>query len=342
MKKRNLILLFSTLFLLTVGLVIIGFIFNKSEYEKQNGLANGFDVSSQNTIAYVTYQEGKPQLFLYNKEEQIDSLAAEYDENTMILDPSFNSDGSVLAFITMNKDQNTEQKSTVHFLDLRTTKISEAFTDDATITEVEFKPDGSSLLYLRAGTFENYSPIASERPHQFDLYEFHINDATQQPITNLEQYSIHSLQVSPDGGKAFLTMDDDSGVETAEDSFMVKNRIFEIPLENPKDKKVISDPQSDIDMYSFAITPKGDEMIFQAISNPDDGGTFEYELFKYHFETKEVRQLTHFGKHANDPVILDETVYFMLDKNFAQGDAINHLYKMSINGDHIEEIQLPH
>lgn len=342
MKKKYLIGLFIFLLLLTVALVVIGLLFNKDENEKQNGLTSYYDVSTQNTIAYVTYENGKPQLFLYNDKESIDSLAAEYDVETMILDPSFNADGSVLAFVTTNKDKELEETSTVHLLDLRTKEISELFTDASTITEVEFSQ--SSLLYLRAGTFENYSPIASERPHEFDLYEFDLDTKVQKQITDLQHYSFHSLQVSPDGEKAFLTMDDDSGVETAEDSFMVKNRIFEIPLDNPGGKKVISDPESDIDFYSFAITPKGDEMIFQAVSNPNDGGTFEYELFKYHFDTKEVRQLTHFGKHASDPIIHDDgtTVYFIVDTNFAKGDAINHLYKMSIDGDNIEEIQLPH
>lgn len=342
MKKKYLIALFIFLLLLTVALVVVGLLFNKSENEKQNGLSNYYDVSTKNTIAYVTYENGKPQLFLYNDKESIDSLAAEYDEETMILDPSFNKDGSVLAFVTTNKDKELEETSTVHLLDLRTKEISELFTDASTITEVEF--NNASILYLRAGTFENYSPIASERPHEFDIYEFDLDTKVQKQITDLQHYSFHSLQLSPDGEKAFLTMDDDSGVETAEDSFMVKNRIFEIPLDKPEDKKIISDPDSDIDMYSFAITPKGHKMIYQALSNPNDEGTYEYELFMYDFESKESLQLTHFGKHASDPVISEdgETVYFIVDTNFAQGAAINHLYKMSINGDNIEEIQLPH
>lgn len=343
MKKKHLIALFISLLLLTIVLIVIGMIFNKTENEKQNGLSNYYDVSTQNTIAYVTYANGKPQLFIYNEKQDLDSIAVEYDENTMILDPSFSSDGSTLAYITTNKDQEVEQMSKVHFLNLRTKEISEVFTDESTITEVEFKPDGSSLLYLRAGTFQNYSPIASERPHEFDLYEFSLDTLEHEQKTALRHYSIHSLQVAPSGEKVFLTMDDDSGVETAEDSFSVKNRIFEVPLDNPNDKKVISDPESEIDMYSFALAPKGDEIIYQAVSNPDEGATYEYELFNYHLDSKEVRQLTHLGKHASDPVISNDgkTIYFMVDMNFAQGDAENHLYRMSINGNQIEEIHLP-
>lgn len=343
MKKKYLIMLFSLLLLIAAILVVIGFLFNKEENEKQNGLTNHYDVSRQNTIAYVTYSDGKPQLNLYNEENSIHDVVVEYDENTMIFDPTFSEDGASLAFITTNKDKETELISTVYSLDLRSKEIEEIFTDESTITEVEFKPDGSSLLYLRAGTFENYSPIVGKRPHDFDVYEYDFTTKSHVRITNLSQYSIHSLQVSPSGDSVYLQRDDDSSVETAEDSFMVHQRIFEIPLEQPEEMKVISDPEREVDVFSFEVFPTGNEMVYASIRNPDDGGTYQYELYKYHMETKEETQLTHFSEYTSNPVIADEgeTIYFMLDTNFAGGDPVNQLYKMSRSGENVEEIELP-
>lgn len=123
----------------------------------------------------------------------------------------------------------------------------------------------------------------------------------------------------------------------------MNQRIFEIPMEKPDEMKVISDPNREVDVFTFDITPNEKEMIFQSISNYDEGGTFKYELFKYNIGSKEEKQLTYFGKHASDPIITDDgqTVYFMLDSNFAKGEPVYHLYKMSSSGDNIKEIELP-
>ena len=258
-----------------------GFFFNKTENEKQNGLANHYDVSFQNAIAYVTYKEGKPQLFLHNEGESVDTVVAEYDEETTILDPTFSHDGSILAYITTNKDKDTELISTVHFYNMENRAITDLFTDPSTITEIEFKPDHSSLLYLRAGTFENYSPITGKDLIDFDVYEFNLNQKSHEQKTNLQQYSIYSLNVSSSGDSVYIGRDDDSDVKTAEDSFQVKQRVFEIPLDHPVEMPIISDSKREVSIFSFTITPDGKELIFQSISNPNDGGTFEYELYKY-------------------------------------------------------------
>lgn len=340
MKKKSLILLLILLLVITLVLILIGFLFNKTENEKQNGLSNQYDVSPDSTIAYVAYEEGKPQLFLHNREESAASV--EYDENTLILDPTFKDDGTILAYITTNKDKETELKSTVHFLDLSTNEVSQVFTDESTISEVEFNPNGESLLYLRAGTFENYSPITGKRPHDFDVYEYNLADQSLEQKTNLSQYSIHSLHVSHDGERVFLQRDDDSSVESAEDSFNVKQRIFEIPLAKPEKMLVISDPEREVDVFSFTITPSEEEIIFQSISNPEDGDIYEYELYRYNLTTKEEKQLTHFGEYVGDPVLSadGQTVYFMLDKRSAKGDPEYHLYQMCISGDQVKEIPL--
>lgn len=343
MKKKNLMFLIVSLFSLTAVLVVLGIFFNKTENEKQNGLSNHYDVSPRNAIAYVAYKEGKPQLFLHNEGESMDTVVAEYDEETMILDPTFSKDGSILAYITTNKDKETELISTVHFYNMEKKEITDVFTDPSTITEIEFKPDRSSLLYLRAGTFENYSPITGKRPHDFDVYEFNLKEKSHEQKTNLQQYSIYSLNVAPNGDRVYLGRDDDSDVKTAEDSFQVKQRIFEIPLDHPEEMAVISDPDREVSIFSFAITPDGNEFIFQSISNPNDGGIFKYELYRYNLDTKEEKQLTHFGEYVGDPVVSADgrTIYFMLDRNFAKGDSDYHLYKMNIDGEQAVEIRLP-
>lgn len=339
MKKKFFILLFSLLLVIVVG----GFIFNKEDDERFSGLSNEYDVSPQNTIAYIVYSDGKPQLLLYNEEKTLKKTVAEFDENTLIFDPTFSKDGTVLAYVTSNKNKETELESTVHFLDMKTFKLKEVFTDHSTITEIDFKPDQSSLFYLRAGTFENYSPITGERPHEFDVFEYHLEKKSHAPITNLKQYSMESLHAAPSGDKIYIQRIHDDDVKTAEDSFEAKQKIFEIPLAQPEQAGIVSNPDRQVDIYDFDITPEGTGMIFQSISNSEEGGTFEYELYQYDLKSKQEKQLTRLGQYVGNPVISSDgkTIYFMLDKNFAKGDPVHHLYKMNPDGDYIKEVELP-
>ncbi|WP_033827899.1 TolB-like translocation protein [Bacillus andreraoultii] len=340
MKRKRLIILFICLLVLTGTLVVLGLMFNKTESEKINGLTNQYDVSASGQIAFVNYENGKPQLFLYNEKRSTRELVAEFDENTYIFDPTFSPDDSMLAYVTSNKDKETKLKSTVHLFDTEQKESKDLFTDTATITELEFLPNQSALLYLRSGTFENYSPIAGKRPHGFDVYAYQFSDKAQRQLTHFDQYSMMSLRVDTDGKRIFIQKDDDANVTNADESFEVKQRIFEIPLEQPDKIKIASDSARDVDIYSFILLPSGKEMIFQSVSNPDSSGTFEYELYRYNMETKEEKQLTHFGKHASDPIVsMDgEIIYFMLDTNFGKGNAEYHLYKMNSDGSGAEEI----
>ncbi|MGD6893420.1 TolB family protein [Bacillus infantis] len=345
MKKKSIILLFSFIGGITLLLILLGLNLDKSENEKQNGITNQYDISSQNTIAYVNYKDGKPSLMLYNKEKDINAEAFSLDSSRMILDPSFSYDGSLLSFISTNKqqDEDTAFKTTIHILDLSTKQVTDAFTENELITETEFSPVNDTLYYLRAGTFQNYSPIASKRPHDLDVWSFNPAEGEHKQITDLKSYSMHSLQLSPGENSVFIQMDDDQGADTPEETFEVKQRIFKIPIDNPDSMKIAGDPDRKMDVFDFTFSPDGDTMIFQSISNSDEGGTYEYELYKMDVDSGEEAQLTHLGEYTDRPVFSadGDRVYFMVDKRFAKGSPEYHLYSVKLNGKEIEKIELP-
>lgn len=342
MKKRKWFWLFATIVvIITAILIAIGLLFGKGENEKRNGLSGDFDISLQETIAYVNYSDGKPEIYLYNPEQSLEMKALELENDKLILDPSFSNDGSTLAYISMNKDPDEELASTVHQYDLETKEDRELFSVPSAITEIEFSPKGKSLFYLQAGVFKNYSPIASKRPHDFDLHEYKFADNKQIKYTNLKKYSMDSLKIAQDGKSVFVQMPDDADVETAEDSFELNQRIFQIPLDQPTNLKVVSDPDRKTDIYDFTVLPNKKEFIFQSVSNPDSGDTFQYELYKYNAETKEEQQLTNLKKYTESPVIgPDNKIYFMVDKRFGQKSGDYHLYRIKIDGTEVTEIPL--
>ena len=304
MKKKVVYGIGSFLLLSIVVIFLGGLLPNQNDQEQPEGLSSHFDVSAQGTIAYVEYTEGKPVLSLYNQDLSIEAKVLELEVDQMILDPAFSTDGATLVFVSTLKDAEMELKSRVHLLDLRTKKVKELFSRPSIITELEFSPQGT-LFYLSAETFQNYSPIASKRPHDFDLYEYRLENNEHLQRTNLKKYAMRSLEIPLDekGKSVFVQMDDDADVKTAEDSFDVQQRVFRIPLEDPTTLEVVSDPDREVDIFDFALFPNGKEMVYQSISNAKSGDTFQYELYRYNMVTKEEQQLTHLKEYASNPVI---------------------------------------
>lgn len=345
MKRKHLWLLVGTIATVTLLLVITGIVLDKTEYEKVEGLSNSYDVSSQDTIAYVTYNRGKPQLRLYNKKMKLEKKILQLDVTQTIVDPSFSVDGSQLAFIIGHKDPQINTESSVQIVDLRTKKVEELFVSESLITELDFAEpnNGPSLFYIEAGVFKNYSDIASKQPHELDIYEYNLQTKDSIKRTNFKKYALTSLEVTPDGKYAYIQTDDDKNVKTAEDIFNGRTGIFKMELNSTVDPELIHLPRPDIDVYDFAITPDGNEVVFQAVSGSDHSGTYIYDLFSYHFNTQKETQLTDLREYTEKPVFSQDgkDVYFLVDRKFAQSSSDYHLYKIDKNGMTAREMTLP-
>ncbi|WP_404328680.1 hypothetical protein [Mesobacillus maritimus] len=339
MKKKTIFGVIGVIAFVTIVLSVLGMFFNKSEDEKLNGLSGYYDVTEEGTIAYVHYTDGKPRIRLYNPEKSDDEKILELENDQYILDPTFSADGSTITYISTNKNLEESLSSTIYQFNLETQENLELFSFDAAITEIQFSANEESMFYLMAGVFQNYSPIASRRPHDFDVYEYRFAEDEHIQHTKMKEYSMHSLHNAPDNESVFVRMDEVA--DTPEESFEVHQRIFEIPLEEPSKRKVISDPNREVDIFDFTIVPDRKEIVFQSIGNFDSGGTYQYELYKYNLETKEEEQLTNLKEYTTNPVIRQNQIYFMVDKRFAQRDSDYHLYVMNMDGTEVKEIQLP-
>lgn len=342
MKKKSIYLMLISLALVTVLLVIAGFVFKKEENEKQQGLTNQYDVSTQGTFAYVTQHQGKPQLNLYNPDLSLQEKVIELNNDEQILDPSFSDDGDMLAFITTDKNQGEDSTSAIHLLDLRSKKVNELFKADFLVTELDFSNQGRSLFYIGAGTYKNYSPITGPRPHDLDIYEFDLDKNESTQLTNFKKYGLSSLNVSNDGKAAYYLTDDDEDAKTADEIFETHQRIFKIQFKN-KNIETVTDPERDVDVFDFAIGSEEKTMVFQSISNANSGGNYIYELYTLDLKSKTEKQLTHLGEYTERPVLSEDskTVYFIVDKKFGVSDPQYHLYKVSIDGGVPKEVTLP-
>ncbi|WP_042461528.1 PD40 domain-containing protein [Neobacillus dielmonensis] len=343
MNRKKWLIVLCVPALLLISLLTAGVLLAKEDTEKDEGLTNQYDVSVNKTIAYVTYQLGTPVLNVYNEENNERQTIVKLENDKRILDPSFSADGKLLAFVVQNKDMENDPFSSVRVIDLETKKTRELFSNKDLVTEVEFGKNDTSLFFLGAGTFTNYSPITGKRPHDFDIFQYSFTTEAIEKLTDMKKYSMTSLVVSGDGSMLYLQSDDDSQAKTAEEIFDTKQRIFSISLEDPG-HYVVSEPDKNLDIFDFAFTPDGKHLIYQAIANLESGGTFQYELYSYDFETKEGKQLTNMESYASHPVVAAEgqTVYFMVDSKFGKDNNGEwHLYKLDLEEKNPVEVFLP-
>lgn len=304
-----------------------------------NGLTEIFDVSPDGMIAYVAYHEGQQHIVL--KTEREEQLALDVNKEKVILDIAFSPDGSSLVYAITGKDIESELLSTVNVLDIDSLSDESLFQKDGIIAEVAFDPkDENQLFYLKADTYENYSPIARANPHDFDIYSYYLPKETHTEITNFEKYSMNSLQVSSEEEAVYIQMFDDALAETAEDIFDAQQKIFKVPLESPETLSVISDPKKEIDIYDFAMLPDEEKIVYQSISNAKSGGTFQYELYLYDSSSNDETQLTNLQQYAASPVIAENYIYFITDFQFAGKHPDYRLYKIDLNGENPVEIEL--
>lgn len=336
-------MILTLIFSITVILSILGIIFNKSEIEKQRGLTSVYDISAEGMIAYVVYESGEPGIYLQYDKETFENPVLKLDVDQEIRDISFSPDGQSLAYIVGNKDKEYDSESSVLSLAIETMEQKRLFGDQNLILEISFDPkDADLLFYFSAGTFENYSSIASAQPHGVDLFSYRISEEEKTRHTELEQYSMRSLNVSSIDDTVFVQMDDDANVETAEESFEVNQRIFRIPIDQSDDISVVSKQDRMTDIYDFLIVPGENEVIFQSASTTNKSGIYEYELYHYDIEDDQERQLTYLKESAGRPIINTQSnkVFFMVDKQFGKKYADYHLYQMDMDGSNQKKVKL--
>ncbi|MEI3606319.1 hypothetical protein SPD48_11490 [Pseudogracilibacillus sp. SE30717A] len=339
MKINRNILIFSSLAFLTGILVLVGLLYNKTEDEKQNGLTELYDISREGIIAYVINKDGEQQIKF--SKDGLEQEVVSINKEKVILDIAFSPDGSSLAYSVINRDVESDLVTTINIIDVDKLEEDNLFQKSGMITEIAFDPkDETNLFYLKADTFENYSPIARANPHNFDIYKYDMTGITHDQLTDWKKYSIDSLQVSASDESVYIQMFNDETAQTAEEIFDANLRIFNVPLKEPDKLSIVSDPKKEIDIYDFTVLSGEEKIIYQSVSNPHSGGTFQYELFEYDSTTNKEVQLTNLKEYTSRPIVHEEHIYFIVDKQFAQKYSDYYLYKMDLDGENIRKVEL--
>lgn len=337
MKKKSLKVVLITISIITIILVILGLTYRQSGYD---GFTSTYAVSQQGDIAYVYKENDRFQLYIDDESEPIISL----DSSEAISYLTYTLDGSSLIYVVHDQEINPNQiESIVYKIDIDTNDHVELFRDNKIITEITVDPkNDQNLYYLGAASFEHYSPIASSAPHDFDIYHYSFKTEDIERQTSFDKYSMTSLQISEESDVAFVQMDDDFAVETADDVFEMKQRVFEVVLDGTNDVNILPGMEELDDIYGTFFIENEDTLIFQAVSHLNEDNIFVYELYTLNTVEKTITKLTSLDEHVANPnySAVDDKVYFVVDKQFAKQYPDHYLYRMDLDGNNVEQIIL--
>jgi len=299
------------------------------------GLGEKVDISpNDETVVFSHYENGDASLYFVPTTGGDAELLAEPEEGKSFIHPVFSPDGEKVVFIEQ-WDEEEQPFGELRIIDVESRQIEELTNEGNHITEAAFSPNGDHLYFLQSSVYENYSPIASERPHGFDIFHMDIHTKEIEQITDKEFYSLSDLTVTPDGNELMYHSfrDDDIIVFYSLENKIEKNSF---PYGDDLEESIVSSP---------TLSADGKRVAFSGVADRDKNGTFVYEGFLMNMETREAEKVTSFREHVASLSFFNEKNHLLvtLDENFAAGYPDYHYWIVDLDNNNEKrfQIQLP-
>ncbi|MCL6477427.1 MAG: hypothetical protein K6T65_03340 [Peptococcaceae bacterium] len=295
------------------------------------GLADSVDISPDDgQIVFPYYQGGVASLYTANADGTGVRLLAGI-KDTSLLRPRYSPDGTKILFLAAPKKKEN-RRQTLYIMDRDGRNQKRLLPEDILVTEAIFSPDGRIIYFLKAGTFRNYSPIASRRPHEFDIFSIDIDGNNLKRLTHKEEYDMSGLSVTSDGQR-LLYLKYKKGEQPLYIISADGNEDFLEIL--PKGR--FRHPE----VFYAALSPDDRTVAFSAISDESDR-FFEYELFLMDFKTLETKQLTNLKTHVSEPVFFhkQDKIMFVHYINWPEKPPQYQICSIDLDGKYLKNIDL--
>jgi len=334
MKKRNIIFL-TTVTSITICLVVLGFIFQKTAAEKINGFYGLYDVTADEMIAYVSYEKGVPKII--GKEKDQERILYEGKENETIVDLAFSPNTKSLYYVQRYEDKENPN-SAIYEIVLETGNVKQIVKESNYIIEITFDAEsGEYLYYIQSSIITNYSPLAPELPHEMDVYRYHVESDAHTQLTHYNAYDMNSLHVDEAAEKLYIQMFDQSMLED-DISKYESSTVYELPLTNQREVIDVGPKTWEHDITGMGLLVNHKGMVFSGVNNFEQGDIFEYELFYYEWNAPDYERLTELQGNAERPINrINDTLYFVVDENFGSDQPAYHLYRMTMDDKQFEK-----
>ncbi|MFD1360960.1 TolB family protein [Lentibacillus salinarum] len=295
-----------------------------------SGFGQSIDISPDDReLVFSYYHDDDAALYTVPVSGGKAESLAKPDEGKSYLHPTFSPDGEKIAFVEQWEEEGDDEErrySQLRMVGRSDQSVETLMNTRDYVTEAVFSPDGESLYFLKADVYQNYSPIASERPHEVDVFRMDLETKETEQITSKNAYSMSSLDVAQDGNRLlYRTYDDQDqlvlrGLDDGREETIVPVGDF------ASNAPVISSP---------TFSPDGAYIVFSDVATKDENGTFIYEGFRMDLDSKQAEQLTSFHEHVTSPVFFhnQEMLMVTVDKNFSGSDPDYSYWQISTDGE---------
>ncbi|MBU9712180.1 TolB family protein [Evansella tamaricis] len=294
MKKKRTIVFVSIVSLVGFLLIVFG-AWHEMQPHGKTGLGDTVSISPDDKkIVFHYYEYGISSIYTANMDgTNVQKLS--HTSGDSHIQPVFSNDGTKIIFISLHEE---EMNSSIMMMNADGTNVKTLTSGEELITEAIFSPDDTSIFFLQAGVYQNYSPIARKAPHDFDIYSIDIDGNNKQQLTFREEYHMGSLGILNDGKHLIFETYDNN--QTA--FFMSLEDPMNVHAFNP----ILESSAPIADVYYVTPSPDGKKLAFSTVANTSDTGTFLYETFVMDTETEIAKQVTRFGQHSSSPMFFND------------------------------------
>ncbi|GGP10204.1 TolB family protein [Oceanobacillus neutriphilus] len=323
-----------------VGMILLFLILWGAGYlaggpEGYTGFGESADISPDDEeITFVYAHKGESAIYTAPVSGGNAELVTKAAEGNYLMNPTFSPDGEAIAYVEQWEDDDEHPLGKLMLFNHADGGVKELTDEKGLVTEAAFSPDGQSLYFSKAGVYTNYSPIASENPHDFDIYRIDLNTKEIEQITDEGAYDMSDLDLTPDGETLMYR------------SYDGADQLVFHDLKDGSETTVtpIGDFATGVPMiYSPALSADGKYIAFSDVARTSENGTYIYEGYRMPLDTKQAEQITSFGEHVTKPVFFNhqDKLIVTVDKAFATSSEPDYSYwVVNADGEGRERIQI--
>lgn len=151
-----------------------------------------------------------------------------------------------------------------------------------------FVPKSRSILFQRAGDFGHSSPLVDNHRRDFDLFAVDPDTRQITQLTHQRFYELGRVSVSADGKQVLYSLS----------TYPEMSHFLIASLARPEQATaslqpfVPKSPKPTPEIYTASWFPDEEHIIFQAASEPPQGGNFNYNVYRMALGSGALEQLT--------------------------------------------------
>lgn len=154
---------------------------------------SGFDISKDDNYVLMACRDKICQsIYLMNCETNKARVLVQGTKNLDYFNPQYSQDGKKIIFI--GKFNKGVDNTAVFIANSNGTEVKQITKGNEIINQAIFSNyDSSIVMYIKANTYENYSPFAPKQTHKMDVYSVNLNDTSINRITHMDAYAIWEI-----------------------------------------------------------------------------------------------------------------------------------------------------